>query len=66
MGGLREEGYEKIREGWKMERGGRRLKTMERKNTLPDPHTCTAGNKEEEHIIKLSSEVYKAIIHPSF
>ena len=19
-------------------------------NTLPDPHPCTAGNKEEEHI----------------
>ena len=20
-------------------------------NTLPDPHPCTAGNKEEEHIL---------------
>ena len=22
-------------------------------NTLPDPHLCTAGNKEEEHTVDL-------------
>ena len=22
-------------------------------NTLPDPHPCTAGNKEEEHTLSL-------------
>ena len=41
MGGLREEGHEKI---------GEKIEQKEwLDNTLPDPHPCTAGNKEEDH-----------------
>ena len=69
MGGLHDEGYEKIGGGWKMERDSR-WKTMERKNrqsgstnTLPDPYPCTAGNKVEEHTTILD---YMLIRKPIF
>ena len=46
-----------------MERGGRPIENYGKKeqkesldNTLPDPHPCTAGNKEEEHNSQQSLE----------
>ena len=61
-GRLRGEGYEKIGGGRKMERGGRPIENNGKKeqkewldNTLPNPHPCTAGNKEEEHMVTKSS-----------
>ena len=62
IGGLHEEGYEKIGAGRKMGRGAanRKLWKKEQKewldNTLPDPHPCTAGNKEEESTITADRE----------
>ena len=58
MGGLREEGHEKIGGGgMKDAERGRPIENYGKKeqkewldNTLPDPHPCTAGYKEEEHI----------------
>ena len=56
MGGLREEGHEKIGEDerWREGAADRKLGKKEQKdwldNILPDPHPCIAGNKEEEHI----------------
>ena len=57
MGGLHVEGHEKI--GGRMKDGerGRRIENYGKKeqkqwldNTLPYPHPCTTGNKEEENI----------------
>ena len=33
-------------------------------NILPDPHPCTAGNKEEEHIYIYYIYIYTAVSYP--
>ena len=36
--------------GWPIENNGKKEQKEWLGNTLPDPHPCTAGNKEEGHI----------------
>ena len=38
--------------GWPIENYGKKEQKEWLDNTLPEPHPCTAGNKEEEHIAK--------------
>ena len=40
---------ERWREGRPMENYGKKEQNEWLDNTLPDPHPCTAGNKEEKH-----------------
>ena len=53
MGGLCEEEYEKIgreRKGLLIENYGNKVQKHWLHNTVPDPHPCTAGNKEEDTV----------------
>ena len=42
---------ERRREGWPIENYGKKEQKAWLDNTLPDPHPCSAGNKEEEQKI---------------
>ena len=44
---------EKWRRGRPIENYGKKEQKEWLDNTLPDPHPCTAGNKEEEHTVEL-------------
>ena len=51
--------------GWLIENYGKKEQKEWLDNTLPDPHSCTAGNKEEEHNTnpKYKQNVYQTYIH---
>ena len=66
MGGLREEGHEKIGGGMKDGEGAADRKLCKEQkewldSTLPDPHPCTAGNKEEEHVSISYSHIWEVV-----
>ena len=44
---------ERWRRGRPIENYGKKEQKEWLDNTLPDPHPCTAGNKEEEHTVEL-------------
>ena len=53
MGGTRE-GRGRMKDGERgrpIEKYGKKEQKEWLDNTVPDPHRCTAGNKEEEHIV---------------
>ena len=45
-----------------IEKNGKKEQKEWLDNILPDPHPCTAGNKEEEHIIRLTYHILSVVI----